>query len=42
LRLRFLAIPHLRRSLVHLAVLTASVVALVLLLWLLARFTPSR
>lgn len=42
LRLRFLAIPHLRRSLVHVAVLAASVVALVLLLWLFARFTPSR
>jgi hypothetical protein len=32
LRLRFLAIPHLRRSLVHLAVLAGCVLLLVLLL----------
>lgn len=37
LRLRFLAIPYLRRSLVHLAVLAAGVVALVFFLWLFAR-----
>jgi hypothetical protein len=39
LRLRFLAIPYLRRSLVHLAVLTGGVIALIVFLWLLARFT---
>jgi hypothetical protein len=40
LRLRFLAIPHLRRSLVHLGVLTACVLLLVLLLAGLARIAP--
>lgn len=37
LRLRFLAIPHLRRSLAHLAVLTAWVLVFVVLLMALAR-----
>jgi hypothetical protein len=39
LLLRYLAIPFLRRSLVHLAVLAAWVVALLILLLLIARFT---
>lgn len=38
LRLRFLAIPHLRRSLVHLAVLAGGVLVLVLVLLWFARF----
>lgn len=38
LRLRFLAIPHLRRSLVHVAVLAACLVGLLVLLGLFARF----
>jgi hypothetical protein len=39
LRLRYLAIPHLRRSLVHLAVLAGALASLLLVLWLFARFT---
>jgi hypothetical protein len=39
LRLRYLAIPHLRRSLVHLAVLAGALASLLILLWLFARFT---
>jgi hypothetical protein len=39
LRLRFLAIPYLRRSLVHVALLAASVVLLVLLLVALAHYS---
>ncbi|MGK2858240.1 MAG: hypothetical protein ACSLFQ_13645 [Thermoanaerobaculia bacterium] len=39
LRLRFLAIPHLRRSLVHVAVLLGCVLLVVLLLVVLARLT---
>ena len=39
LRLRFLAIPHLRRSLVHIAVLSGFVLALVLLLVWFARLS---
>jgi hypothetical protein len=39
LRLRFLAIPHLRRSLAHLATLGGVLLALVAFLWLLARST---
>lgn len=42
LLLRYLAIPFLRRSLVHVALLAAAVLALALLLALLGRITPNR